>query len=112
MDQHLFYKGPSAFIDLRHFYWKLREVRSFDNAARVKWYRRIKKEKDRLVQLGFSSEHIRLYCRYMSNPQMDSPALRRLWAYEQAVYAFAGITNKAKAKQRLVRITMDDSSIL
>lgn len=88
MDEHLNYRGPEAFNGLRNMYWNLRIRRSYDNAARRKWYRRIKLEKDRLSALGYSIEHMRLFCRYMSNPLPDSPALRRLWAYDLAVRAF------------------------
>ena len=80
-----FYKHPEAYTQLRQLYWHLRYRRSFDNAARRKWYRRIKIERQRLEEAGHSAEHLRLYCRYMSDPQADCPRLRRLMAYENAV---------------------------
>ena len=84
-----FYKHPDPFQVLRQFYWQLRGVRSFDNAARVRWYRKIRKERSRLEDLGFSVEHVRLYCRYLSNPVLDSSALHRLKAFESMLVEFS-----------------------
>lgn len=95
MDDHLFYSGPAAFSGLRNLYWHLRAIRRHDNAARVRFYRLIKAERLRLAGLGYSVEHLRLFCRYMSGPLPDCPALRRLWAYEQAVIAFSRVRSRA-----------------
>lgn len=84
-----FYRHPVPFEGLRQLYWQLRSVRSFDNAARVRFYRRIRKERDRLESLGFSIEHVRLYCRYLSNPVVQSPALSRLKAFETMLIEFS-----------------------
>lgn len=91
-----FYKHPEPFSQLRQLYWHLRYRRSFDLAARRKWYRRIKIERDRLERQGFSAEHVRLYCRYMSNPQPQSPALHRLETFEAMLVEFARIQTLAK----------------
>jgi len=97
VDEHLWYSCPSAFVELRHMYWKLRACRAYDQAARRKWYRRIRNERERLEAAGWPAEHLRLYCRYMSNPVPDSPALRRLWAYEKAADVVVGILRRTKA---------------
>ena len=84
-----FYRHPVPFEGLRQLYWQLRSVRSFDNAGRVRFYRRIRMERDRLERLGFSVEHVRLYCRYLSNPVSQSPALARLMAFETMLVEFS-----------------------
>lgn len=105
-----FYKHPPLFMTLNHLYWNLRYRRSFDTAARRKWYRRIKMERERLVAGGASAEHVRLYCRYLSNPSADSPALRRLVAYEAAVFEYQRLQQRlalqipAKAYPALAQI--------
>lgn len=105
-----FYKHPDLYGQLRQLYWHLRYRRSFDTAARRKWYRRIKAERERLVSGGASAEHVRLYCRYMSNPLPDCPALRRLVAYEAAVVEYQRlqsrlvIQNTAKAYPAVTQI--------
>jgi hypothetical protein len=91
-----FYEHPEPFIQLRNFYWSLRNVRHYDTAARRKWYRRIEKERGRLADIGFSCEHVRLYCRYMSNPVPQSPALRRLETFEAMLAEFARIQRAAR----------------
>lgn len=45
----------------------LRYRRSWDTAARRKYYRRIAKEKRQLVEAGVDQEEVRLLCRYLSN---------------------------------------------
>lgn len=91
-----FYKHPDAYCKLRNLYWMLRATRSYDTAARRKWYRRIRIERDRLVVEGATQEHVRLYCRYLSNPLSDSPALRRLQAYEAAVVEYAQLEQRVR----------------
>lgn len=92
-----FYQHPDAFMVLRNLYWFLRYRRAWDQAARRKWYRRIKVERERLVNQGFSAEHVRLYCRYMSNPGPQSPALHRLEMFEAMLVEFARIQTLAKS---------------
>lgn len=77
-----YYQHPDAFMALRNLYWFLRYRRSWDLAARRKWYRRIRIERNNLENMGFSAEHVRLYCRYMANPGPQSPALKRLQTFE------------------------------
>lgn len=91
-----FYKHIDAFAELRQLYWRLRAIRAYDNAARRKWYRRIKIEKDRLEDIGFSAEHLRLYCRYMANPREQCNALNRLRSFEEMLIEFARIQGSAK----------------
>lgn len=91
-----FYFHPDAFGTLRGFYWHLRNVRHYDLAARRLWYRRIEKERERLDELGFSREHVRLYCRYMSNPLPQSPALQRLESFEAMLAEVVRIQRSAR----------------
>ena len=58
---------PPWSATLRHLYWMLRYRRSWDTAARRKYYRRIAKEKRQLVEAGVDQEEVRLLCRYLSN---------------------------------------------
>lgn len=97
-----FYQHPAAFVELRQCYWHLRARRSFDLAARRRWYRRIRAERQRLAALGYSVEHLRLYCRYISNPVADSPALRRLQAFEAMLVEFSRIQLAAARDRRIV----------
>lgn len=85
------YKHPQPFADLRQLYWQLRNRRAYDIALRRKLYRLIKTESLRLVSEGFSAEHVRLYCRYLSNPVASSPALARLQSFEDMLVEFARI---------------------
>lgn len=55
--------------ELRSMYWHLRYCRNWDSAGRRKWYRRIQKEKERLVFSGSNPEFIRLLCRHLCNPR-------------------------------------------
>jgi len=91
-----FYEHPALFVVLREFYWRLRNIRAYDLAARRKWYRRIEKERGRLADIGFSCEHLRLYCRYVCNPVAQSPALRRLMAFEAMLVEFERIQRVAR----------------
>ena len=60
---------PEWSKQLCSMYWTLRFRRSFDNAARVRQYRLIQKEKRRLVEVGVDPEEVRLLCRHLANPQ-------------------------------------------
>lgn len=80
-----FYRPPDDFSNLSNFYWRLRACRTHDAAGRLRWYRRIKKEKDRLASFGYLAEHLRLFCLYMANPRADSKRLDRLKAFELAI---------------------------
>jgi hypothetical protein len=54
---------------LRNLYCLLRFRRKWDFAGRQRYYRRIAKEKRRLLEtLGVDREHLRLYCRHLANP--------------------------------------------
>lgn len=75
---------------LRNMYWQLRMLRAHDEAGRVKWYRRIRKERIRLHSLGFDQEYTRLYCRFLANTKNEA-AMRRLWAFEGMLDAISGI---------------------
>ena len=91
-----FYLHPEPFVNLRQLYWRLRSLRAYDSAARRMSYRRIRSERDRLAALGFSVEHLRLYCRYMSNPFSKCATLDRLQAFEAMLIDFSRIQFSAK----------------
>lgn len=90
------YKHPEAFGTLRSLYWRLRSARRFDGALHRKLYRGIRAERDRLALEGWSSEHLRLYCRYLSNPSPQSPALHRLRTFEAMLADVGRIQSRAK----------------
>ncbi len=50
--------------DLKHFYWMIR-VEGRDKSKRRRYYRYVKKEKIRLVEMGVEEELVRLACRYL-----------------------------------------------
>ena len=64
--------------ELCQMYWHLRYCRDWDESGRVKWYRRIRKEKKRLILDGHHPEFIRLLCRHLANPRNLSPLARLL----------------------------------
>jgi len=86
-----FYQHPEAFRNLRNTYVLLRLNRITNTAARRKYYRRIKAERERLESIGYIPEHLRLYCRYLSNPFPESPALKRLRAFEAMMVELARV---------------------
>ena len=75
---------------LRNLYWRLRSVRGFDEAARRKWYRRIKVERERLVETGCGAEHVRLYCRFLADPSRRERE-EALTRYESMVAEWARV---------------------
>ena len=98
-----FYQHPDCYSELRQLYWKLRNRRAYDLARRQWCYRRIRKERARLVAAGHSAEHVRLYCRWMANPSMRSTELR-LVAYERSVAEYAIVLGKIRggvARERM-----------
>jgi hypothetical protein len=92
-----FYRHPEPFWKIRQLYWTLRNRRAYDFACKQRCYRAIRSERLRLEAIGFSAEHLRLYCRYMSNPQPQSPALHRLETFEAMLVEFARIQTLAKS---------------
>lgn len=77
------YVIPERMRGLSNLYWRLRYCRDYDSAARRKWYRRIRVERDRLVSGGEDGEYVRLMCRWLADPR-EGPALARVMAYEQS----------------------------
>lgn len=69
---------------LRNFYYMLRYRRYFDSAGKRRYYRYIRRERDCLVASGVNAEHVRLLCRWLSNPA-ENAALRRLERLEAAM---------------------------
>lgn len=61
---------------LCNHYWQLRSVRKYDQAGRRRWYRKIEDEKKRLLSAGVDAEEIRLFCRWMANPQNQGAEMR------------------------------------
>lgn len=80
---------------LCNLYWRLRNLREFDSAGRRKFYRYIRAERDYLIERGVDAELLRLACRHLSFPNLSDrraqPALSRLVAFEQTVYALAQV---------------------
>jgi len=62
---------------LRNLYWIKRNLRSWDLAGRRAIYRKIAKEKRRLVeQVGVDQEEVRLLCRHLANTRDRHAELR------------------------------------
>jgi len=53
---------------LRNLYWSLRLSRG---VARSTLYRKILREKKRLLALGLDAERLRLYCLLLANPRRE-----------------------------------------
>lgn len=96
---------------LRQMYWRLRNCRRYDAAARRKWYRRIKGERERLHALGFDAEYTRLFCRYMSDPKNEAAAIR-LICFEGMLDVLAGVSSSSamyfKRVQCLKTLSQDE----
>jgi hypothetical protein len=54
--------------DLANLYWRIRNARALERRYIRTWYRRIEDEKKRLIESGVNGELVRLYCRYLANP--------------------------------------------
>lgn len=65
-NQSQYIELPVEFNDLRHLYWHVR-VRGRNKTVKHQYYRRIQKERLRLVEAGFDAELVRLACRYYVN---------------------------------------------
>lgn len=65
---------------LRALYWRLRDARF---SQRMTWYRRIRKEKGRLIGLGIAAEPLRLYCLYLADPRREQRYKRFLECFRQ-----------------------------
>lgn len=78
---------PSAahpfFSEIRSLYTRLRFCRSWNDACRRRWYRRIRKSKLRLLEAGVDPEQLRLYCRYLKNPKDEARRQRYLYYAKQ-----------------------------
>ncbi|WP_153111060.1 hypothetical protein [Propionivibrio limicola] len=69
--------------DLRNLYWFLRYRRSWDSAGVRRYYRKIGKEKRRLLdEVGVDQEELRLLCRFLANPR-NRRAEERWLAYRK-----------------------------
>lgn len=62
---------PDWSASLRQLYWQLRWCRVYRYSEVRKSYRRIKRERRRLVAAGVDGEAVRLLCRYLSNPRCE-----------------------------------------
>jgi hypothetical protein len=67
---------PAWASKLHGMYWFVRAARI--QRERRKWYRRVAKERLRLVESGVDPEEVRLMCRWLANPDDD----RRWRKYE------------------------------
>jgi len=88
------YKHKDWGQGLRQQYWHLRSLRSFDSAKRRQSYRKIRSERLRLMEMGFNGEHLRLYCRYLSDTSNEQ-ACRRLYAFEGMLDHVRGISSSS-----------------
>jgi len=61
---------------LCNYYWHLRYNRTYNEAARRRYYRKIAAEKKRLIESGVDCEAVRLFCRMMANPANNAAVLR------------------------------------
>lgn len=75
----MFYQYPEWSTELRSRYWFLRSARGFDLARIRKEYRKIEREKKRLLLTGVDSEVVRLLCRHLVNLQ-NKRAEERWWS--------------------------------
>ena len=69
---------------LTNLYWFIRYTRI--KSVKRKYYRRVTKEKKRLIQSGVDKEELRLLCRYLSNLKNER-AGDRLEAYRRTLKA-------------------------
>jgi len=69
---------------LRNLYWGLRMRRSWQEALRRRYYRKIFSEKKRLEGLGVDGEELRLLCRCLANLE-NIAAQRRYLAYVECL---------------------------
>ena len=79
-----YWRVPPWAMHLANLYWHCRATRC-NEAARRKWYRYIREERDTLEQLGVDAELVRLACRHLTRPRCQK-ALTRLVSYEEAVH--------------------------
>lgn len=86
-DQSKYVELPDEFADLRNCYWHIR-VRGRNQAVKRHYYRLIKKEQLRLVEMGFDFELIRLACKYYVNFKND----KRLREYISRPYVQKSFT--------------------
>lgn len=97
-----FYQHPRELAHIRSLYWRLRAIRAYDQAARRKWYRRIKRERERVLAQGWDSEHLRIYCRMMADP-LRLERVAAVQAYERAAREYALL--EARLMRAVVRVT-------
>ena len=82
---------PDWSAELRNLYWIIR-VEGRNDAKRMKYYRKVQKEKLRLAELGISQAHILAVCRYLSNFK-NHQNLRRILSEIEPQLAFNFFTN-------------------
>lgn len=62
---------PEFGAKLAREYWAIRVARGVDEARRKKGYRRVKRERERLIAEGYDAELLRLLCRWLANPSVE-----------------------------------------
>jgi hypothetical protein len=65
-DDNKYVNLPDWSANLRHLYWVIR-IEGRIKAKRLKYYRKVEKEKLRLAELGVSQTKIADVCRYLCN---------------------------------------------
>lgn len=68
------------FSELHNLYWFIRYTRI--RSVKRKYYRRVAKEKKRLLEAGIDKEELRLLCRFLSNLRNER-AENRLISYRK-----------------------------
>lgn len=54
---------------LPNIYWRIRNARGIERKRIRTYYRQAEAEKKRLIDSGVNRELVRLFCRYLANPQ-------------------------------------------
>lgn len=82
---------PEWSDNLRNLYWHIR-AQGRNDAMRMKYYRKVQKEKLRLAEMGVSQVKIAAVCRYLSNFK-NSKNLRIILAEIEPQLAFNFFAN-------------------
>ncbi len=76
----VFPSRPQAFNEMRYLYWRKRMVRTWEQAAKRRYWRLIAAEKLKLYQLGYTRLEVHVWSRHFNQP--DNPrANERLLSY-------------------------------
>lgn len=73
-----FYRRSEPLDVIRWLYWRLRALRPWEVSKRRQYYRLIEAQKKSLIASGIDYGELRLYCRMMMSPRVESNKLRLL----------------------------------